>query len=76
MQTSPPSSLRVLVVEDDPVTQRILAHVLKARGHETILCGCAEQAQEEMTRHFYPLIILDWVLPGMNGTLSKPAKRL
>jgi diguanylate cyclase (GGDEF)-like protein len=58
---------RVLVVEDDPVTQKILAHILASRGHVCTLCGSAEAALEEMQREFYPLIILDLMLPGMNG---------
>ena len=59
--------MKVLLVEDDPVTQRLLAGILEQRGHSVTVCQSAEDAQIWQERENFPLIVLDWVLPGMDG---------
>lgn len=59
--------LHVLVVEDDTATRRLLEHAVKARGHAVTGCATAEDALEAFSRHPSPLLIVDVVLPGMDG---------
>lgn len=64
-QPNPPC--KVLVVEDDRPTRMLLERIIRARGHEVVGCGSAEEALEKLNEEFFPLITLDIQLPGMSG---------
>ena len=59
--------MRTLVVEDDAITRRLLTRALEGRGHEVVACNDAESAWPLYEREPFPLIFLDWMLPGMDG---------
>ena len=59
--------MRVLIVDDDPVTGRVLSEMVRARGHEAVVCTDAESALECCAREVFALVLLDWLLPGMDG---------
>jgi len=57
----------VLVVEDEPAIQELIAVNLEHAGHQVWRAGSAEEA-DAMVRDALPdLIILDWMLPGISG---------
>lgn len=57
----------ILVVEDEPAIQELLALNLEHAGHHVLRAKDAEQANE-LVRHALPdLILLDWMLPGQSG---------
>ena len=60
-------SLKVLVVEDDRPTRLLLERMIRGRGHDVQGCESAEQACDLLEQTFFPLIVLDIQLPGMNG---------
>ena len=62
----PPPKL-TLIVEDDRPTRMLLGRILRARGHEVIDCGSAEQGLEAIRERHISLILLDIQLPGMSG---------
>lgn len=57
----------ILVVEDEPAIQELLALNLTQAGHNPIRALSVEQAQQMMREMQPDLIILDWMLPGMSG---------
>src|SRR5664279_2376546 len=59
----------ILVVEDEPAIQELLALNLVQAEHNVLRALSVEQAQMLLlTREALPdLIILDWMLPGMSG---------
>lgn len=57
----------ILVVEDEPAIQELLAFNLSQAGHNPIRAMSVEQAQQLMRETLPDLIILDWMLPGMSG---------
>ncbi len=59
--------MKVLVVEDDPVTSLVLSQMLKRRGYNVTVCASAEEAMKVYHDTFYPLLFLDLFLPGMDG---------
>ena len=59
--------MRVLVVEDDAHAREALKGKLRERGHEVVECGSGEQALALHAAHPFPLLLIDWVLPGMDG---------
>jgi two-component system phosphate regulon response regulator PhoB len=57
----------ILVVEDEPAIQELLALNLEHAGHHVLRARDAEQAGD-LVRHALPdLILLDWMLPGQSG---------
>src|SRR5215469_14668691 len=59
--------MKVLIIEDEPVTRLILCRLLSDRGYEVTPCTTAEEAIEAYHATFYPLLFLDLFLPGMDG---------
>jgi diguanylate cyclase (GGDEF)-like protein/PAS domain S-box-containing protein len=59
--------LHVLLVEDDPEMLALLKSALEMRGHIVTACGDGESAWLAYQKRHYPLLILDWLLPGMDG---------
>ncbi|MDM8549410.1 PAS domain S-box protein [Desulfobacterales bacterium HSG2] len=59
--------MKVLIVEDNSIDTLLFATVVRERGHEVMACISAESALESCQKIFYPLIIADIGLPGMDG---------
>src|SRR6266542_2641158 len=59
--------MKTLIVEDDLMSQCLLAQVLTERGHEVVTYENAEQAILAYQQQFFPLVFVDVGLPGMNG---------
>jgi len=57
----------ILVVEDEPAIQELLALNITQAGHNAIRALSAESAQSLMRETTPDLVLLDWMLPGMNG---------
>lgn len=57
----------ILVVEDEPAIQELLALNITQAGHNPIRALSVEVAQNLMRETIPDLILLDWMLPGMNG---------
>jgi putative nucleotidyltransferase with HDIG domain len=60
-------SLRVLVVDDDPLVLRVLQDVLRAQGCETSTAGNADRALALLDNNSYDLIVSDIRMPGPSG---------
>lgn len=60
-------SARILVVEDEPAIQSLLAVTLKRAGHEVRAAVDAESARRLVDEALPDLILLDWMLPGQSG---------
>ena len=59
--------LRILVVEDNPDLAANLVDYLEAKGHLTDATGDGISGLRLATRNSYDVIILDLVLPGLDG---------
>ena len=57
----------ILVVDDSPVEQHVYSQALKQRGYETITANDGEEAVSIARDRKPDLIIMDVVMPGMNG---------
>lgn len=61
-------NLRLLVVEDDLASQKVIYLMLRDLGYKNIdLVGTGQRAIEAFTRNKYDLIILDIGLPDIDG---------
>ncbi len=60
-------SATILVVEDEPAIQELIAYNLKQAGHQTLRADSAEQAINLVSNALPDLVLLDWMLPGLSG---------
>jgi signal transduction histidine kinase/CheY-like chemotaxis protein/HPt (histidine-containing phosphotransfer) domain-containing protein len=58
---------KVLVVEDEPVNQRLIAHLLKKAGFEVETASSGEIGVEKASSGNFDLILMDMHLPGIDG---------
>ena len=61
------ASDRILVVEDDPDARDEMALVLRSEGYDVAAAGDGEQALAELRRAAPALILLDLMMPVMDG---------
>src|SRR5438477_10598995 len=59
--------MRVLVVDDDPVTSQIICEDLRQFGYEVTISTNGRDAFELVRTGLYRLIVSDWQMPEMNG---------
>lgn len=57
----------ILVIEDEPAIQELLALNITQAGHNAIRALSVEIAQGLLRETLPDLILLDWMLPGMSG---------
>ncbi|HEY2831132.1 MAG TPA: response regulator [Sporichthyaceae bacterium] len=58
---------RILVVDDTPANVRLLEAVLLPRGYDVLCAGSGEEALELVAKERPDLVLLDLLMPGMNG---------
>lgn len=59
--------MRILVVDDDPVTRLMLASALGAGGHDVETAADGVEALAVLRREHAPLLITDWLMPELDG---------
>lgn len=57
----------VLVVEDEPAIQELISYNLRNAGYIALCADSAEQAAIMVSDILPDLVLLDWMLPNMNG---------
>jgi two-component system, sensor histidine kinase len=62
-----PGSLRILSVEDNPFGRVVLNAILNELGHQTDFIGLGENAPERLAQGEFDVVLMDMVLPGING---------
>ena len=58
---------QILVVEDEPAIQELIALNLEQAGQRPVMASSAEQALERIQEALPDLVLLDWMLPGQSG---------
>jgi two-component system phosphate regulon response regulator PhoB len=60
-------SATVLVVEDEPQIQELVAVNLEHQGHRVVRAASAEEAEAAIRSELPDVLVLDWMLPGESG---------
>lgn len=58
---------KVLIVDDEPIFLHNTAEILRKAGYDVGLARNGNQALKELDNSEYSLVLLDVVMPGMNG---------
>ncbi len=58
---------RLLVIEDEPTLSRLLSYNLTSEGYEVVVEDHGQTGYETALQQDFDLILLDLMLPGMNG---------
>jgi CheY-like chemotaxis protein len=58
---------RILVVDDSPTIRKVVKSILEARDYEAVLAEDGQNALELLGHERVDLVLLDFVMPRMNG---------
>ena len=61
------NALLVALVEDDPRLQQLISAEIVDEGHECLCFSSSEAFLEVVNQHRFHLVLLDLMLPGMDG---------
>ncbi len=64
----------ILVVEDEPDIRELLTFTIGRAGYDVVAAESAEQALQKLDKGLPELVLIDWMLPGMDGV--ELAKRM
>ena len=65
--SSQAGALRILIVEDNPFGRVVLNTILNELGHQAEFIGRGEAAAERIAQGGFDAVLMDMVLPGING---------
>jgi PAS domain S-box-containing protein len=60
-------SFNVLIVEDDPVSRLLLEKPLTNAGYSVTSVQDGQEALKAFQDRFYPIVLTDWLMPGLDG---------
>ncbi len=59
--------MKILIADDDPISRKILSKVVTDLGYEPIAVNNGEDALEHVKQNKCSVVLLDWMMPGMDG---------
>jgi signal transduction histidine kinase/DNA-binding NarL/FixJ family response regulator/HPt (histidine-containing phosphotransfer) domain-containing protein len=68
-------ALRIMIVEDNEINQRLLREFVDRMGHHVTLAGSGEEALKIIGEQSFDLVLMDIELPGMSGMGTTKAIR-
>ncbi len=61
------SALQILIAEDNPVNQKVVAAILRKRGHQVALAGNGREAVAALAQSRFDAVLMDMQMPEMSG---------
>ena len=69
--------MKILLVEDNPLNQKIVSFILNNRGHSIFVAQTGKEAITHIKNTTFDLIIMDLILPDINGLeVTKKIRKL
>ena len=65
--SSPVTSRRVLLVEDNEINRRVALGLLRSRGHQVLVAENGQEAVDTMAKHEFDVVLMDMQMPIMDG---------
>ena len=57
----------ILIIDDSPTDVRVFTTLLERAGHQVVAVSTAEEGIERVRADLPELVIMDVIMPGMNG---------
>ena len=57
----------ILIIDDSPTDVRVFTTLLERAGHQVVAVNTAEEGIERVRAELPDLVIMDVIMPGMNG---------
>ena len=61
------SKIKVLLIDDDPITVKLIESCFRQQGCDTMIATNGVDAVRMFENMNYDLIVLDWIMPDLNG---------
>ena len=61
------TGFNILIAEDNPVSRGLLEKTLVKTGYKVVATRDGGEALDIFKKTFFPIVITDWMMPGMNG---------
>jgi CheY-like chemotaxis protein len=68
-------SLLVLLVEDNPINQKVAARLLERHGHAVVVAANGREALAVLERECFDVVLMDVQMPEMDGLQATAAIR-
>ncbi|MCD4701514.1 MAG: diguanylate cyclase [Candidatus Aegiribacteria sp.] len=59
--------MKILIVDDDPISRKILSKIVTDLGYEPVTVNNGKDALESVKQKECSVVLLDWMMPGMDG---------
>src|SRR6202047_3540193 len=59
--------LQILVVDDSPVSRKLVEHALENNPYSLLFAKSGSEALELFARHLPAIVITDWMMPDLSG---------
>ncbi|MFZ5806592.1 MAG: response regulator [Verrucomicrobiota bacterium] len=59
--------MRILAVEDDYISLKLIEATLTNFGHEVVLAQDGVEAWEKFQNEWFPVVVSDWMMPDLDG---------
>ncbi len=67
MKTKTADQFRILIVDDIPKNIQVLGNILRNHSYQTGFATNGQQALKSLEKHEFDLVLLDIMMPGMDG---------
>src|ERR1700674_3186238 len=67
MNDTAAQDLQVLVVDDSPVSRKLVEHALEDNPYSLLFAKSGSEALELFARHVPAIVITDWMMPDLSG---------
>jgi CheY-like chemotaxis protein len=67
--------MRILLVEDNPINQKVAQRLLEKAGHSVTIAGNGREALDQVAENTFDLVLMDVQMPEMDGFAATTAIR-